>query len=129
VGVITIDRRERCNALDVMTARDLHQATLTMARDGAVRCVVLRGTGGVFCSGADQKYIIGHGQKPRERTIPARDPKRILEERSARCYTSSTSAYSTLTVREKAQRRCSSKAESRGKDMCLTDFPLGLPAC
>jgi 2-(1,2-epoxy-1,2-dihydrophenyl)acetyl-CoA isomerase len=28
-----------------------------MARDGAVRAVILRGTGGVFCSGADLKYI------------------------------------------------------------------------
>jgi 2-(1,2-epoxy-1,2-dihydrophenyl)acetyl-CoA isomerase len=61
VGVITIDRRERCNALDVMTARDLYQAALAMARDAAVRSVVLRGMGGVFCSGADLKYIRAGG--------------------------------------------------------------------
>jgi 2-(1,2-epoxy-1,2-dihydrophenyl)acetyl-CoA isomerase len=61
VGVITIDRRERFNALDVMTAHDLRQAARAMARDGAVRCVVLRGTGGVFCSGADLKYIRAGG--------------------------------------------------------------------
>jgi 2-(1,2-epoxy-1,2-dihydrophenyl)acetyl-CoA isomerase len=57
VGVITIDRRERFNSLDVATARDLRKAGLGMARDGALRAVVLRGTGGVFCSGADLKYI------------------------------------------------------------------------
>jgi 2-(1,2-epoxy-1,2-dihydrophenyl)acetyl-CoA isomerase len=57
VGVITIDRRERFNSLDVATARDLRKAGLAMARDGALRAVVLRGTGGVFCSGADLKYI------------------------------------------------------------------------
>ena len=61
VGVITIARRERFNALDVMTARDLRHAARAMARDGAVRCVVLRGTGGVFCSGADLKYIRAAG--------------------------------------------------------------------
>ena len=130
VGVTTIDRRERCNALEVMTARDLRKAARVMARDGAERCVVLRGTVGVLCSGADLKYIraggddvslgplhpdargvpcgdgaifkhilaslhgtitemrrapkpfsIGPGPTPGERTIPARDPKRIQEER------------------------------------------------
>jgi 2-(1,2-epoxy-1,2-dihydrophenyl)acetyl-CoA isomerase len=57
VGVITIDRRERFNSLDVATARDLRKAGLSVARDGSVRAVVLRGTAGVFCSGADLKYI------------------------------------------------------------------------
>jgi 2-(1,2-epoxy-1,2-dihydrophenyl)acetyl-CoA isomerase len=57
VGTITIDRRERFNSLDVETARDLRKAGLRMARDTSVRAVVLRGTGGVFCSGADLKDI------------------------------------------------------------------------
>lgn len=57
VGTITIDRRERFNSLDVATARDLRKAALQMARDSAVRAVVLRGSGGVFCSGADLKEI------------------------------------------------------------------------
>ncbi|MDO8834002.1 MAG: enoyl-CoA hydratase-related protein [Vicinamibacterales bacterium] len=57
VAVITIDRRERFNSLDVDTARDLRRAGLQCARDHAIRAVVLRGAGGVFCSGADLKYI------------------------------------------------------------------------
>jgi len=57
VGTITIDRRERFNSLDVATARDLRKAGLQLARDTAIRAVVLRGAGGVFCSGADLKYI------------------------------------------------------------------------
>lgn len=57
VGVITIARRERHNSLDVTTAQDLRKAGLQLARDRAVRAVVLRGDGGVFCSGADLKYI------------------------------------------------------------------------
>ncbi|MEO8034762.1 MAG: enoyl-CoA hydratase-related protein [Acidobacteriota bacterium] len=61
VGTITIDRRERFNSLDVETARDLRKAGLQLARDPSVRAVVLRGSGGVFCSGADLKYIRNGG--------------------------------------------------------------------
>jgi 2-(1,2-epoxy-1,2-dihydrophenyl)acetyl-CoA isomerase len=62
VGVLTIDRKERFNSLDVQTARDLRKAGLQLARDEAVRCVVVRGTGGIFCSGADLKYIRAGGE-------------------------------------------------------------------
>jgi 2-(1,2-epoxy-1,2-dihydrophenyl)acetyl-CoA isomerase len=65
VGVITLDRRERFNALDVEMARDLRKAGLSFARDPKVRAVVVRGTGGVFCSGADLKYIRAGGD-PRD---------------------------------------------------------------
>ncbi len=61
VGTLTIARRERFNSLDVETARDLRKAGLQLARDRSVRCAVLRGEGGVFCSGADLKAIrTGH---------------------------------------------------------------------
>jgi 2-(1,2-epoxy-1,2-dihydrophenyl)acetyl-CoA isomerase len=43
-------------------AQDLRAAGLKLARDGEVRAVVLRGTGGkAFCSGADLKYIRAGG--------------------------------------------------------------------
>lgn len=61
VGILTIDRTARFNSLDVETARDFRKAGLELARDAAVRCVVLRGAGGVFCSGADLKYIRAGG--------------------------------------------------------------------
>jgi 2-(1,2-epoxy-1,2-dihydrophenyl)acetyl-CoA isomerase len=63
VGLITIDRRERFNSLDVETARDFRKAGLQYARDDEVRAVVIRGAGGVFCSGADLKYIRAHGEQ------------------------------------------------------------------
>jgi 2-(1,2-epoxy-1,2-dihydrophenyl)acetyl-CoA isomerase len=63
VGVLTIDRLDRFNSLDVQTARDLRKAGLQLARDGAVRAMVVRGTGGVFCSGADLKYIRAGGSR------------------------------------------------------------------
>ena len=61
VGRITIDRRERFNSLDVETARDLRSAALRLARDEGVGCIVLQGVAGVFCSGADLKYIRNGG--------------------------------------------------------------------
>ena len=61
VGTITINRPERFNSLDDETARDLRKAGLQFARDDAIRAVVLRGNGGVFCSGADLKYVRASG--------------------------------------------------------------------
>jgi 2-(1,2-epoxy-1,2-dihydrophenyl)acetyl-CoA isomerase len=61
VGILTIARRERFNSLDVDTAQDLRKAGLQLARDRDVRVVVVRGDGGVFCSGADLKYVRAGG--------------------------------------------------------------------
>jgi len=57
VGILTIARRERLNSLDVETAQDFRRAGLQLARDRDVRAVIIRGEGGIFCSGADLKYI------------------------------------------------------------------------
>ena len=77
VGTITIDRPHRFNSLDVRTAQDLRKAALALARDEAVRVVVLRGANGVFCSGADLKYIRSGGDtgelrylQPDARAVP-----------------------------------------------------------
>src|SRR3954469_14532748 len=61
VGILTINRAARFNAMDVDTAQQFRKAGLALARDPKVRCVVVRGTGKVFCSGADLKYIRAHG--------------------------------------------------------------------
>jgi 2-(1,2-epoxy-1,2-dihydrophenyl)acetyl-CoA isomerase len=57
VGVITLNRPERFNALDVATARDFRKAGLGFARDPDVRVVVIRGVPTMFCSGADLKFV------------------------------------------------------------------------
>jgi len=57
VGVITLARPERFNALDVSMARDLRKAALQYAREEGVRCVILAGGDKVFCSCADLRYI------------------------------------------------------------------------
>ena len=57
IATITIDRPARFNSLDVSTAQDFRRAGLQCARDAGVRVVVLRGQPGMFCSGADLKFI------------------------------------------------------------------------
>ena len=57
VGIITINRPTRFNAMDVETAQDFRRAALRFARDEDVRAVVLQGVPGMFCSGADLKFI------------------------------------------------------------------------
>lgn len=59
IATITIDRPARFNSLDVTTAQDFRRAGLQCARDAGVRVVVLRGLPGMFCSGADLKFIRG----------------------------------------------------------------------
>jgi 2-(1,2-epoxy-1,2-dihydrophenyl)acetyl-CoA isomerase len=61
LGILTIDRPQRFNSLDVETAQDLRKAALQLARDPSVRAVILQGSGGAFCSGADLKYIRSGG--------------------------------------------------------------------
>jgi len=75
VGIITIARRERFNSLDVQTARDLRKAGLQCARDKDIHAVILRGEGGVFCSGADLKYIRDGGDDADLSYLTPRAPK------------------------------------------------------
>jgi 2-(1,2-epoxy-1,2-dihydrophenyl)acetyl-CoA isomerase len=64
VGILTIARPGRFNSMDVATARDFRRAALQLARDDSVRCVIIRGMGKVFCSGADLKSIRAHADTP-----------------------------------------------------------------
>jgi 2-(1,2-epoxy-1,2-dihydrophenyl)acetyl-CoA isomerase len=75
VAVITIDRGSRFNSLDVTTAQDLRRAALQCARDEGVRAVVLRGSNGVFCSGADLKYIAAGGDETDRAYLRAASPQ------------------------------------------------------
>src|SRR5216683_822328 len=53
VGLIQLNRPEKMNAIGVLTRKQLGEAIKQVERDDAVRVVVLTGTGGAFCSGAD----------------------------------------------------------------------------
>ena len=53
VVTITLDRPARKNAVNVEMQRELRDALRELRPDTDVRCVVLTGAGGEFCSGAD----------------------------------------------------------------------------
>jgi len=53
VATITLDRPDALNALTVPMKRELLAALRTVARDRAVRAVILTGAGRAFCAGQD----------------------------------------------------------------------------
>jgi len=60
VAVVTVDRPDALNALDVATLTELRDRLRELADDGDVRAVVLTGAGEkAFVAGADIKYMSG----------------------------------------------------------------------
>ena len=53
VATVTLNRPDRRNAIDVPAMRLLADNLGALATRADVRCVVLRGSGGAFCAGAD----------------------------------------------------------------------------
>jgi len=60
VGVVTVDRQDALNALDVATLTELRDRLRELAQDEGVRAVILTGAGEkAFVAGADIKYMSG----------------------------------------------------------------------
>jgi len=55
VAAIVLDRPEARNALNLQMCEELREAALAAAADPQVRVVFVRGSGSVFCAGADVK--------------------------------------------------------------------------
>jgi enoyl-CoA hydratase len=71
VIVVTLDRPDRRNAVDAMTARELSAAFRAFDADPALSVAVLTGAGGHFCAGFDLKALaegtgpdVGQGDGP-----------------------------------------------------------------
>lgn len=59
IGRITLDRPEEQNTLTEPMAGDLRDATVALDADDEIRCLVLEGTDGWFCAGADLSQLAG----------------------------------------------------------------------
>ena len=59
IATIMLDRPEARNALNLSMCERLYEAARTAATDGEVRLVFVRGSGPVFCAGADVKERAG----------------------------------------------------------------------
>jgi len=57
VTIVTINRPERRNAVDLATAHELFDAFTTFDADAEASIAVLTGAGGAFCAGADLKAL------------------------------------------------------------------------
>ncbi|MEZ5530842.1 MAG: enoyl-CoA hydratase-related protein [Steroidobacteraceae bacterium] len=61
VAVVTLNRPDTANTLDLAMGRDLLAAALRCEADPAVRAVVLTGAGKAFCFGGDLRGMIAGG--------------------------------------------------------------------
>ncbi|MBH0777893.1 crotonase/enoyl-CoA hydratase family protein [Nocardia bovistercoris] len=66
VTVVTIDRSDRKNAVDLPTATALIEAFERFDRDDSSRVAILTGAGAAFCAGADLMAIAEGERKPLE---------------------------------------------------------------
>jgi enoyl-CoA hydratase len=79
VLVVTIDRPDVRNAVDVPTAEALLHAFQAYDRDDTLSVAVLTGAGGTFCAGADLKAIAGGERRRLSEDAPAPlGPTRLL---------------------------------------------------
>jgi 2-(1,2-epoxy-1,2-dihydrophenyl)acetyl-CoA isomerase len=64
VGVVTLNRPKRLNAVNWQLAGDLVQLFRDLRFRDEVRVVVLTGAGRAFCSGGDAEWLSGGGDRP-----------------------------------------------------------------
>ncbi len=62
VAIVTINRPDVSNTLNLQTAMDLLAAAMTCGRNSAVRAVVLTGAGRNFCFGGDLRGMLNKGK-------------------------------------------------------------------
>src|SRR6185437_3364654 len=64
VALVTLNRPESANTLNLQTAMDLLAAAMTCDRNPSVRAVVLSGAGRHFCFGGDLRAMVAKGVAP-----------------------------------------------------------------
>jgi enoyl-CoA hydratase/carnithine racemase len=65
VTVVTLDRPDRLNAIDLTTATELHDTWRELRFDDSVRAVVLTGAGErAFCTGIDRDSVVPQPNSP-----------------------------------------------------------------
>ena len=63
IATITFNRPKSANGISPTLARELAEAALICDQDATIRCVILTGTGRMFCAGGDLKSVGGDPDK------------------------------------------------------------------
>lgn len=79
IGIITINRPEKMNAITGEMSRHLHEIRNNIILDDEVRVVIITGVGHAFCGGTDVSAI-QLGQSRTEREEPAARPPENLPQ-------------------------------------------------
>jgi 2-(1,2-epoxy-1,2-dihydrophenyl)acetyl-CoA isomerase len=64
VGIVTLNRPARLNAVTWEMAADLERLFHRLRDDDAVRVVLLTGAGRAFCAGGDAEFVSGNSERP-----------------------------------------------------------------
>jgi enoyl-CoA hydratase len=72
VAILSLNARERRNALTVAMAEELVEACEQLDADREVGAVVVRGEGGFFCAGGDRATLEAAGRDPADPEVYAR---------------------------------------------------------
>lgn len=66
IVILTINNPSRRNALSIPVREDMMRHVRSLLGDRSCRAIVITGTGGVFCSGGDVKYMKTTGEARRD---------------------------------------------------------------
>lgn len=75
VGIITLNRPDKLNAVNWELAEELSQLLLSLRYNDEVRTVLIHGAGRAFCAGGDVDFISGDSDRPMPGTS---DPSRLI---------------------------------------------------
>jgi 2-(1,2-epoxy-1,2-dihydrophenyl)acetyl-CoA isomerase len=75
VGIITLNRPHKLNAISWDLAEELSRLLFLLREDDAVRVILLHGAGRAFCAGGDVGFISGESERPMPGTS---DPSRPM---------------------------------------------------
>jgi enoyl-CoA hydratase len=89
VMVLTIDRPDVRNAMDAETAQAIASALDQLDAEPRLRCAILTGASGTFCSGMDLKAFL-RGHRP---TVPGRGFGGLAECRPAKLLIAAVEGY------------------------------------
>jgi|TARA_B100002003_G_scaffold181900_1_gene170040 enoyl-CoA hydratase/carnithine racemase len=80
VGVITLNKPHKKNALGDILTPALRRTVVTLEEDDRVGCVMITGAGDAFCSGGDVSGMGGGGSRSEKPSQPVKSKKDLIAE-------------------------------------------------